>query len=38
MKVCDAPESKKITVRWLAIENVPINTGSPSSVVATWVD
>jgi hypothetical protein len=28
MKVCDAPESKRITVGWLAIENVHINTGS----------
>jgi hypothetical protein len=36
MKVCDALESKRITARWLATRNVPIITGSPSGVVATW--
>jgi hypothetical protein len=37
MKVCDAPKSKRMTVGWLAMENVPIITGSPSGVVAAWV-
>jgi hypothetical protein len=35
MKVCDAPELKKIAAGWLATRNVPIITGSPSGVVAT---
>jgi hypothetical protein len=37
MKVCDAPESKRITDGWLATRNIPIITGSPFGVVATWV-
>ena len=37
VKVCDAQESKRITTGWLATRNVPIITGSPSRVVATWV-
>jgi hypothetical protein len=37
MKVCDAPELKRIIVEWLATKNVNINTGSPSCVLATWV-
>jgi hypothetical protein len=35
MKVCEAPESKRITTGWLATRNIPIITGSPSGVVAT---
>jgi hypothetical protein len=37
IKVCDAPESKRMTTGWLAMKNVPIITGSPSEVVATFV-
>ena len=29
IKVCDAPESNNITIGCLAIENIPIITGSP---------
>jgi hypothetical protein len=35
MKVCEAPESKRITAGWLATRNIPIITGLPYGVIAT---